>query len=241
MAPKRVGRVAVKAKARAARQAKNAKRDARRAAMVQLNDLAVEVGAAPVQVFPRSAAAEDVQRAIRVLDPRCQQEPALAARLHAVVKAWADNGGRLEAELAPPPDLDRPSVLFKHRVLLPTFRLKSRAFMLTYNSRLLQRGSWESFGGFVSNLKGRIGARAWAANLEQSLHAVADDLVCWPARAPPKSSSGIGCQCAAREATGTHAPPDGRSMDALATRPLCSSEAMGGEPRGLHRAFEARV
>ena len=106
MAPKRVGRVAAKAKARAARQAKNAKRDARRAALVQLNDLAVEVGAAPVQVFPRSAAAEDVQRAIRVLDPRCQQEPALAARLHAVVKAWAPalfqrSHGRRAARLTP--------------------------------------------------------------------------------------------------------------------------------------------
>ena len=120
MAPKRVGRVSAKAKARAARQAKNAKRDARRAALVQLNALAVELGAAPVQVVPRSAAADGVQRAVRILDPRFQQEPALAARLHAVVKAWVDNGGRLEAELAPPPDLDRPSVLFKHRVLLPT-------------------------------------------------------------------------------------------------------------------------
>ena len=67
MAPKRVGRVAAKAKARAARQAKNAKRDARRAALVQLNDLAVEVGAAPVQVVPRSAAADDVQR--HLVDP----------------------------------------------------------------------------------------------------------------------------------------------------------------------------
>ena len=95
MAPKGVVRVSAKAKARAARQAKNAKRDGRRAALVQLNALAVEVGAAPVQVAPRSAASDDVQRAVRVLDPRCQQEPTLAARLHALVKAWVDNGGRL--------------------------------------------------------------------------------------------------------------------------------------------------
>ena len=81
--------MAAKAKAQvaqAARRRKNAKRDARRAALVQLNGLAEEVGAAAAQVDPRSAAAADVERAICVLEQRCQQ-PALAARLRTAVQA----------------------------------------------------------------------------------------------------------------------------------------------------------
>ena len=43
--------------------------------------------------------------------------------------------------------------------------------MLTYNDRGLRPQSWQLFRAFVSSLKGRIGARAWAVNFEQSLHA----------------------------------------------------------------------
>ena len=95
MAPKarQGGRgVAARAKAQAAvaaRRRKNAKRDARRAALLQLNGLAEEVGAAAAQVDPRSAAAADVERAIHVLEQRCQQ-PALAARLRTAVQAWVE-------------------------------------------------------------------------------------------------------------------------------------------------------
>ena len=112
-------------------------RPARRAALLQLNALAEEVGAAAAQVDPRTAPAADVERAIHVLEPRCQQ-PVLADRLRTAVQAWVDNGGQLQAELAPPPDLSSPAALPKHRVLQPEFRLRSRAFMLTYNHRGLR-------------------------------------------------------------------------------------------------------
>ena len=62
------------------RRNKNAKRDARRAALAELNALAEEVGAAAARVDARTAPAAQVERAIHVLEPRCQQ-PQLAARL----------------------------------------------------------------------------------------------------------------------------------------------------------------
>ena len=164
MAPKLGRRAAAKAKA-AALRAKNLKRDARRAALAQLNDLAEEVGAGLAQVDVRLAAATDVEWSIRILEARCQQRAELVARLRTVVEAWVANDGRLQAELAPPPDLDSASPLFKHRVLQPEFRLMSRAFMLTYNARTLRPHHWHSFRTFVSTLKGRIGARAWAGGV----------------------------------------------------------------------------
>ena len=102
MAPK----ARAKAKAQALRlQVKNEKRGARRAALTDLNALAVEVGAAKATVDPRAATAAQVHRAIRVLEVRCRQPP-LSERLRAVVEKWAANGGPMQADLAPPPDLD---------------------------------------------------------------------------------------------------------------------------------------
>ena len=103
--PPKAGRggrgVAARAKAQAvlaARRRKNAKRDARRAALLQLNGLAEEVGAAAAQVDPRTAPAADVERAIHVLEARCQQ-PVLADRLRTAVLAWVDNGGQLSVKV----------------------------------------------------------------------------------------------------------------------------------------------
>ena len=63
MAPK--GRpLSAKAKAQAALRQKNAKRDARRAALVLLNGLAEELGAAAAQVDVRTASGPDVEFAI---------------------------------------------------------------------------------------------------------------------------------------------------------------------------------
>ena len=81
MAPKAGRGAGAKAKAAAARRVKNGRRDARRAALALLNDLADEVGAVAVQVDVKNAGAADVERTIRVLDARGQQQPALAARL----------------------------------------------------------------------------------------------------------------------------------------------------------------
>ena len=172
MAPKgaRAKAKAAAAEAAARNVRKVGRRGLRRTALAALNTLAEEVGAARAQVDPKTASAEDVEFAIRVLDARCAEAP-LSTRLRAAVEQWTANGGRLKAELTPPPDLDTPAVLGRHRVLAPEFSLQSRAFMLTYNSRTIRPEMWADYRGFVASLKGRLGARAWAANLEQSLHA----------------------------------------------------------------------
>ena len=59
----------------------------------------------------------------------------------------------------------------RHRVLLPSFRLKSKAFMLTYNGPYITATSFDALKSFVVHLKTRFGARAWEACLEKSLHA----------------------------------------------------------------------
>ena len=53
----------------------------------------------------------------------------------------------------------------------PGFELKSRAFMLTYNSFDFAPATWSSFLAYMKELRQKFGARAWSACLEQSLHA----------------------------------------------------------------------
>ena len=143
MAPKgaRAKAKAAAAEAAARNVRKVGRRGLRRTALAALNTLAEEVGAARAQVDPKTASAEDVEFAIRVLDARCAEAP-LSTRLRAAVEQWTANGGRLQAQLTPPPDLDTPAVLGRHKVLAPEFSLQSRAFMLTYNSRTIRPEMW---------------------------------------------------------------------------------------------------
>ena len=141
MAPKTArakGIAAARARADTARRRKNAKRGVRRATLSELNALAEETGAAAARVDGRTAQAAEVERAIHVLQLRCQQ-PQLANRLRSAVERWIDNGGQLQATLTAAPDLSSPSAVLRHRVLLPEFRLQSRAFMLTYNHKGFRR------------------------------------------------------------------------------------------------------
>jgi len=63
------------------------------------------------------------------------------------------------------------SCLPMHRVLEPGFILKSKAFMLTFNSRTVQEDSWPEFRAWVEEKNREFGARAWAACLERSCNA----------------------------------------------------------------------
>ena len=174
MAPKGKAKAKAAAKAAAAERRKSAKRAVRRDALKELNALADDVGAARAAVDPREAPAQAVERAIHILEARCR-EPPLSVRLRAIVVKWVANGGQLQAELAPAPDSDSAATVPFHKVLAPEFRLQSRAFMMTYNSRSLRPEMWIEFRTFVASLKERLGARAWAANLEESLHAAPQD------------------------------------------------------------------
>ena len=78
---------AAAAKAAAADARKVQCRGARRAALVGLGALAEEVGAARARVDAKSASAEEIERTIRVLEPRCPGPP-LSTRLRQHVEQW---------------------------------------------------------------------------------------------------------------------------------------------------------
>ena len=160
-------RAQAKARAAAKLEAKNRKRSGRRAAIAALNALAEEVGAARAAVDPRAGVADDVKVLVTRLQPRCQ-DAALFQRLREATEAYVASGGCLALEDAP--DLETPSHVGRHKVLKVDFRLHSSAFMLTYNSVHFRPADWTAFRTFVVRLKTSLGARAWAACLEQSLH-----------------------------------------------------------------------
>ena len=91
---------------------------------------------------------------------------------------WVDSRGALPdgVRLSPggvgvqvaPDNVETPSLVPHHQVLLTTFELKSKAFMLTYNSRSFKVEDWGRFLLFVKKLRKALGARAYAASLEQS-------------------------------------------------------------------------
>ena len=125
--------------------ASNARTLRRRGAVRLLNGLAEELGAKPVKLKAPSIAVEAL---VRVLDPRCQTD-GFPARLRSAVTKYLDNGGKFSAPLLPATaaaaatvegtmcdtDGDAPPPLTRHRLLEDGFRLESKAFTLTYNSR----------------------------------------------------------------------------------------------------------
>ena len=74
------------------------------------------------------------------------------------------------------PDLDTTSHVQHHRVLKLEVRLLSSAFMLTCNSQNGKVEDWPEFRRFIVALKSKMAARAWAACLQQILHA-ADETI----------------------------------------------------------------
>ena len=64
-----------------------------------------------------------------------------------------------------------PETLPLHKLLDPSFRIQSKAFMLTYNSDTFAPPTWAAFRARVRHLAKHFKARAWAANLEESLQA----------------------------------------------------------------------
>ena len=111
---------------------------------VDLRAGAEEVGAERAQVDPRGASPPEVERAIHIVQARCPGPP-LSDRLRAAVEKWVANGGVLQADLTEPPDLESAASVPCHKILAPTFRLASRAFMLTYNNSALCPDMWEEF------------------------------------------------------------------------------------------------
>ena len=179
MAPKGKAKARATARARAKARAvqvttSNGRRDRRRDAARSLNALGQELGVGRAAVEAKSAPAAEVERLVRLLERRVCTDDHLD-RLRAAAKAFADNGGELSAEVITE---DKSSGPFapQHRVLAAFFKLKSKAFMLTYNSRDFTKDTWVPFRAFVVDVVRTCGARAWAACLEQSLHSATADM-----------------------------------------------------------------
>jgi hypothetical protein len=168
--------IGVKAKVKAKRasqvQLANQRRNARFTAVRQLNALAKEIRLPGNRVPAPNARDVHVERLVKLLEARLTAAPALS-RLHAAAKLWSESGGEFASSVLQE-DHTSPALVGRHRVLLPTFRLKSKAFMLTYNGSAITAGSFNDFRDFVVDLKARLGARAWAACLEKSLHAAVE-------------------------------------------------------------------
>ena len=158
------------------RKHKTVRRAKRRIAFKELLDVAAEVGVSVPRVDRAEPTSADVTRLIRVLYAR--ELPAeTTARVRTAAQKWLDGHGELDAELLESDsdedddEHESPSVVLQHAILKPTFKLHSKAFMLTYNSREFTTGDWREFRKFVKKLRKSYGARAWAASLEESLHA----------------------------------------------------------------------
>ncbi len=161
----------------------NARSLQRRKAVQDLNALAKEVGAKTVKAKSASVAVEAL---VRRLEPRCQSGD-LPERLRAAATIYLDNGGVFSTAVLPPVsaappadasatarpgdshiDPDTAPPLLRHRLLEPGFRLKSKAFMLTFNSKAFTEATWPLFLSWVGRKCRELGARRWAACLERS-------------------------------------------------------------------------
>ena len=139
----------------------------RRAAVRLLNELATEVGVPKVSV---KAGSENVLTMVRALDRRCSDSDR-SERLRAVLESYVQNGGQLPVKLRPQPEAGdnaqpAPVLLQRHRVLDEGFRLQSKAFMLTFNSKEFTAGTWQPFRTWVKAKARKLHARHWAACLE---------------------------------------------------------------------------
>ena len=114
-----------------------------------------------------------MERLVRALETRCQTT-SLSRRLLHAVRLWSDNGGTLcqliAGTAADGDEAEEPGVspLPRHRVLEPGYILKSKAFMLTFNSDTFDRGTWAGFERWVKVKHKEFGARAWAACIKES-------------------------------------------------------------------------
>ena len=194
------GKAIVQARAKAPPE-KVKRQRLRREALKALNALCdeLQLGVAPLRQTEARAAL--VTRRIRLLQPRCQ-EGDTPRRLRAAVEQFVNNGGKLTREIVPatnaedvPREQNDPagttvvdedladsattlSEVTSHRVLESSFVLHSKAFMLTYNSRNFTPADWVPFRAAMRRLHFTLKSKAWAANMEQSLHATGPSDAC---------------------------------------------------------------
>jgi hypothetical protein len=118
-----------------------------------------------------------VERLVLTLQGRCVDDD-MRRRLGTALQTWLTNGAQLVGELVETNsdkitenaiESDRPIVQM-HEMLKKGYTLKSRAFMMTFNSSAFTRDTWDRFWTWIQLLSKRIGAAGRAACLEVSLH-----------------------------------------------------------------------
>lgn len=137
----------------------------RRRAVTDLNGLAHEFG---LEAIPVKAPCVTVEKLVRALDKQ-DLDYTFALQLREAAVLYVSNGGHFGVELGPVPEFQ--AQLQRHRVLKNGFVLKSKAFMLTFNSRTFTPDTWLAFLPWVRARAAELGARRWAACLEKSEHA----------------------------------------------------------------------
>lgn len=160
----------------------NERRDAREAAVRAFNLIARNAGLGPLASRPAPEAVIEFWRSLRSAVPAEEVQALERAR-----QLWCDNGGvNLEDSLLQPDEGSELGIPFpggeepvpghcrQVRADTPGFRLRSKAFMLTFNSLafVASPDQWAAFQGWVEERKQRYRATYWSATLETSEAAV---------------------------------------------------------------------
>ena len=156
---------------RAALAAKTRRLLLRRSAVKELNALANDVGIP--RIGCKTTASTTVERLVLQVQDRCSDD-ATRRRLAAVLKTWVSNGGSLSCDLeevgilsdANTATEDDAPILEMHELLKKGYKLKSKAFMMTYNSKDFGLWTWDRFRLWLRSLARKVGASTWAACLE---------------------------------------------------------------------------
>ena len=192
MAPKRRSPKA-KAKARSVSLGiSNERRGQRQAALRLLNGIAEDASLGTEPLDPRNPDTDHLEKNLRLLNRRCTVNP-LHDRFDAAVRQFVNNSGKLPDGMTLAPqlpsgaaagailtdglgqpihgDADAAPQVPRHKILKTGFRSKSKAFMLTHNSRSFTRATWDTYRCWARSLCDFFGAKAWSACLELSEHA----------------------------------------------------------------------
>ena len=154
--------------------------------------LAKEVAAGLEKVNTKDPDAEVLAKSLRYLNRKCVDGEE-RKRFESAVLQWVDHRGKLpegmsvagpENGAGPVCDEGKdddeeptssPSLVPKHRVLQAKYTLRSKAFMLTHNSRGFTRAMWPTYRDATKAFCRKYGAQAWAACWERSENAASDD------------------------------------------------------------------
>ena len=142
----------------------------RREAIRVLNTLAATVGVNELR--GKDVPWQKVERLIGILDGRCQEDEQRVSLRDAAEK-WVACGGQLTHGLSAPSSLSEdttPAAIPHHKIIEKGFRIRTHAFMVTYNSSQITKQTWAPYEQWFRALARSLGAHAWAACLEESLH-----------------------------------------------------------------------